>query len=38
MMFLHGLFMVRLVAVGRFWCITHMHWTVQNLKDGEKKQ
>jgi hypothetical protein len=31
-------FIVPLVAVGLFWFITPMYWTLQNLKDSENKQ
>jgi hypothetical protein len=37
MMFLH-VFSVSKIAVGRFYFITPMYWTLQNLKDSENKQ
>jgi hypothetical protein len=36
MMFLHGSLCLR-IAVGRFYFITPMYWTLQNLTDSEKK-
>jgi hypothetical protein len=31
-------FIVPLIAVGRFYFIAPLYWTLQNLKDSEHKQ